>query len=75
MHHGSLPVTFTFIVPLVVAVVIGGLLGATFGSRRLGHQGLRTVLGLVLFIASAKMFITTTAQQNTHADVDVKSTP
>ena len=74
-HHGSLPVNLTFVVPLLVAVVIGGSVGATFGSRRLGQQGLRTILGLVLFIASAKMFITTTPQQNTHADVDVKSTP
>jgi hypothetical protein len=73
-QHGTLPVTFTFVAPLIIAVVIGGFAGATFGSRRLGHQGLRTVLGLVLFVAAAKMFITTNSQQSTRAVVDVKST-
>jgi uncharacterized membrane protein YfcA len=57
IYNKGLPVDFYFIVPLVLAVVVGGVTGATFGSSRLGHQGLRTVLGVVLLIASAKMFI------------------
>jgi uncharacterized membrane protein YfcA len=44
--------------PLVVAVVIGGVVGATFGSRRLGSSGLRRVLGIVLMVAALKMFLT-----------------
>lgn len=71
--QGSLPVDSLFVVPLGIAVVIGGMLGASFGSSRLGHQGLRTVLGVVLLFASIKMFLTMTHQQNTPPPVDVKS--
>jgi uncharacterized membrane protein YfcA len=71
--QGSLPVDYLFVVPLGIAVVIGGMLGASFGSSRLGHQGLRTVLGVVLLFASIKMFLTMTHQQNTPPPVDVKS--
>jgi uncharacterized membrane protein YfcA len=39
----------------VVAVVVGGYIGATFGSRRLGHAALRRALSAVLLIAGAKM--------------------
>ena len=74
LYQKGLPVDFTFVAPLVFAVVVGGWLGASFGSKRLGHQGLRTVLGLVLFVASAKMFITTASSQNINAVIDVKST-
>ena len=47
----------TLIVPLIFAVVIGGVVGSTFGSRRLGSLGLRRVLGVVLLVAAIKMFL------------------
>jgi len=58
VDQGGLPVDAGFVAPLATAVVIGGFVGASIGSRRLGHQGLRTVLGIVLCIASIKMFVT-----------------
>ncbi len=73
-EFGGLPVNVTFIVPLAVAVVIGGLLGASFGSKKLGHQGLRTTLGVVLFIASAKMFLTMQSSTNPTSVNEIKST-
>jgi uncharacterized protein len=41
----------------VAAVLVGGLIGATLGSRRLGNTGLRRALAAVLVIAGAKMVI------------------
>jgi uncharacterized membrane protein YfcA len=56
-EHG-LVLRAEFVAPLVVAVIVGGMVGASFGSRRLGSMGLRRVLGVVLLIAAIKMFIT-----------------
>jgi uncharacterized membrane protein YfcA len=39
----------------VVAVLVGGLIGATLGARRLGNTGLRRALAAVLLVAGAKM--------------------
>ncbi|MCU0769194.1 MAG: sulfite exporter TauE/SafE family protein [Burkholderiaceae bacterium] len=39
----------------VVAVVAGGLIGASFGARRAGHTVLRRLLAAVLVVAGAKM--------------------
>ena len=39
------------------AAVIGGLVGATWGSRRLNHLALRRALSLVLVIAGGKMIL------------------
>jgi hypothetical protein len=39
----------------VVAVIAGGLIGATFGARRLGNTAMRRSLAAVLVIAGAKM--------------------
>jgi len=39
----------------LVAVVIGGLLGAEYGSRRLGQAPLQRILSLVLVLAGIKM--------------------
>jgi hypothetical protein len=39
----------------VAAVLVGGFIGATLGARRLGNQGLRRALALVLLVAGAKM--------------------
>ncbi|MDP7008350.1 MAG: sulfite exporter TauE/SafE family protein [Phycisphaerales bacterium] len=71
---GSVPIDMEFVLPLAIAVVVGGMLGASFGSKKLGHQGLRTILGVVLLTASIKMFMTTSTVQNGPLPVDVKST-
>jgi len=39
----------------VAAVLLGGLIGATLGARRLGNVGLRRALAVVLLVAGAKM--------------------
>jgi uncharacterized protein len=39
----------------VAVVVAGGLIGASFGARRLGYKALRLALAAVLLIAGAKM--------------------
>ena len=72
--QSQLSVDTATVVPLVVAVVIGGVAGASFGSRRLGHQALRSVLGIVLMIASAKMFLTMSTTQYVKLPDAVKST-
>lgn len=41
-----------------VAAVAGGLIGAEYGSRRLGNPAIRKLLALVLAIAGAKMILT-----------------
>jgi uncharacterized protein len=71
---GGLPVEVDFVAPLAVAVVVGGLLGASFGSKKLGHQGLRTTLGVVLCIASIKMFLTMHSPINPVSANEIKST-
>lgn len=58
-ENGGLPIDYSFIAPLAIAVVIGGYLGASLGSKKLGHRGLRAVLGVVLCLASGKMFFAT----------------
>lgn len=40
------------------AAVLGGLLGAEYGSRRLGNPAIKRLLALVLAIAGAKMLLT-----------------
>jgi len=42
----------------VVAAVIGGYLGAEFGSKRLSNPGIRKLLALVLLVAGIKMLAT-----------------
>lgn len=41
----------------IAAVIIGGLIGATYGSRRLGNNRMRQALAAVLLIAGAKMVL------------------
>ena len=41
----------------VAAVVVGGLIGASYGSRRLGNNAMRQALAAVLVIAGAKMIL------------------
>ena len=73
--QGGLPVDPNFVVQLGIAVLIGGFVGASIGSKKLGHQGLRATLGLVLLVASVKMFLTMNAQPNEPQSDAVKSTP
>jgi len=74
IDQSGLPVEMSFITPLAIAVVIGGVAGASFGSKKLGHQGLRTTLGLVLLIASIKMFLAMNNHSNPPQSDAVKST-
>lgn len=53
-HQPKLPDALPF---WVVAVILGGLIGASFGSRRLGNDALRQALAAVLLIAGMKMLI------------------
>jgi hypothetical protein len=41
-----------------IAAILGGLIGAEYGSRRLGNPAIKRLLGLVLAIAGAKMILT-----------------
>jgi uncharacterized protein len=52
---GSFPATAT--VPLLVTVFAGGYLGSYAGSNRLPQIALNRVLGLVVFVASIKLFV------------------
>lgn len=58
---GSLPFSNISIAVFAVAVVVGGLVGSSIGSKRLGHISLRRVLAVVLVIAAAKMFFPSTS--------------
>lgn len=42
----------------IAAAVVGGVIGSTLGSKKLGGEGIRLLLGVVLLIAAAKMFLT-----------------
>jgi len=52
---GIIPVSS---VSLIVAAVVGGILGAYYGSRKFNTLTLRTVLGFVLGIAILKLYTT-----------------
>ena len=41
----------------VLAVIAGGLIGASFGARRLDNRAMRRALAAVLLIAGAKMIV------------------
>lgn len=58
----SLPFSNVAIAVFAVAVVVGGFVGSSIGSKKLGHIALRRVLAVVLVIAAAKMFFPTTGQ-------------
>ena len=52
---GSLP---GFILILGPAAIMGGLIGAEFGSKRIASANLRRLLGLVLIVAGLKLILT-----------------
>ncbi len=74
IDNAGLPIDSGFVIPLAIAVVVGGFIGASFGSKKIGHQGLRATLGVVLFIASIKMFLTMNNHINPPRPDAVKST-
>ena len=74
LDSNGAPIHFGQVYPLIIAVLIGGVVGSTIGSKKIGHQGLRTILGIVLLIASLKMFFTTNASTNQQLPNPVKST-
>lgn len=74
--EGGVSVEAVAVFPLIVAVVVGGMMGSLFGSRRLGNSGIRRVLGIVLLIAAMKMFLAffnSTPQPDTPAAIAVTS--
>ena len=73
LEHSGLPIQAAFVLPLVVSVLIGGSIGATLGSKKIGHQGLRTILGVVLLVAALKMFVTMTSGENEPVADKIKS--
>lgn len=57
IDEGALPMAPGDLWPLATAVAAGGLVGATIGSRYLGHMALRRSLAVVLLLAAAKMVL------------------
>lgn len=53
-RHPTLPDALPY---WVAAVIVGGFIGATFGSARLGNNAMRRALSAVLVIAGAKMIL------------------
>ncbi len=54
---GSLPVSPQAASIWGAAVLAGGFIGSGIGARRLGYQGFRQVLAVVLLVAAVKMFL------------------
>ena len=53
-RHPTLPDALPY---WVLAVIAGGLIGASFGARRLDNRAMRRALAAVLLIASGKMIV------------------
>jgi uncharacterized membrane protein YfcA len=53
-RHPALPDALPY---WVVAVIAGGLIGASYGARRLDNRALRRALAAVLLIAGGKMLL------------------
>ena len=48
----------TFLVPLLIAAALGGLVGSYFGSRRIQPHAIKKLLAMVLLIAGFKLILT-----------------
>lgn len=72
LELGGLPIDTSLVVPLMGAVCVGGYIGASFGSKKLGHVGLRTTLGIVLLLAAAKMLVPSTNAESQKALNEIK---
>ena len=55
--HGAPPIDPAATGIFVVAVLGGGFIGTSFGTKRLGHIGLRRMLAVVLITAGLKMIL------------------
>ena len=60
-RHQGLPIDPGATALFAVAVLVGGLIGSSVGTRRLGHIGLRRTLAFVLIVAGLKMIVVATA--------------
>lgn len=47
-----------FIMPLLLAAALGGVIGAHFGSRRIAPESIKKLLAVVLLIAGLKLLLT-----------------
>ena len=54
----STPSMPSFLLPLLLAAGLGGLVGSYFGSRRLNSSAIKRMLAVVLFIAGTKLLLT-----------------
>ena len=48
----------TFLLPLLIAAALGGLVGSYFGSRRIQPHAIKKLLAMVLLIAGFKLILT-----------------
>ena len=48
----------TFLLPLLIAAALGGLVGSYFGSRRIEPHAIKKLLAMVLLIAGFKLILT-----------------
>jgi hypothetical protein len=55
--EGGLPISPQSAAFWGAAVLAGGFIGSGIGARRLGYQGFRRVLAVVLLVAAVKMFL------------------
>lgn len=53
----SAPVDAALLLPLAATVVVGALVGAFVGARRLRTRAMQVLLGLVLAVAGAKALL------------------
>jgi len=58
-RHGAPPIEPATTGVFVLAVLGGGLIGTSIGTRRLGHVGIRRMLAVVVIIAGLKMILIT----------------
>lgn len=56
-RHGAPPIDPAATAVFAAAVLGGGFIGTSFGTRRLGHIGLRRMLAVVLILAGIKMIV------------------
>ena len=54
-HTASLATVPSFLPVLVIAAIVGGWIGAGYGSKHLGSQAIQRVLAGVLFVAGIRM--------------------
>ncbi len=53
----SKPIDFSFLIPLAVVVLVGGIIGSRIGAFKLDHAKIRTIIGVVVAIAGINLLI------------------